>query len=70
MIIVIEESPKSFGWGSEIVAYMVESGLAEGKRITRIGAGESPIPPSTLIEKKIRPGIDDVFHVIKSAGMI
>ena len=70
MIIVIEESPKSFGWGNEIVAYIAESGLAEGKSIARVGADESPIPSSTLLEQKILPGIDDVFHVIKSAGMI
>jgi deoxyxylulose-5-phosphate synthase len=70
MIIVIEESPKSFGWGNEIVAYIAESGLAEGKSIARVGADESPIPSSTLLEQKILPGIEDVFHVIKSAGMI
>ena len=70
MIIVIEESPKSFGWGNEIVAYIAESGLAEGKSIARVGADESPIPSSKLLEQKILPGIDDVFHVIKSAGMI
>ena len=69
-IIVIEESPKSFGWGNEIVAYIAESGLAEGKSIARVGADESPIPSSTLLEQKILPGINDVFHVIKSAGMI
>ena len=70
MIIVIEESPKSFGWGNEIVAYIAESGLAEGKSIAQVGADESPIPSSTLLEQKILPGIEDVFHVIKSAGMI
>ena len=70
MVIIVEESPKNFGWGNEIVAYMAESGLADGKSITRIGADESPIPSSTLLEQKILPGIDDVFHVIKSAGMI
>ena len=54
MIIVIEESPKNFGWGSEIVASMAESGLANGKNIARIGAEELPIPSSTLLEEKTR----------------
>ena len=70
MIIVIEESPKSFGWGNEIVAYMVEVGLSEGKRVLRIGADESPIPSSTLLEKKMLPGTDDIINAIKSNGLI
>ena len=69
MIIVIEESPKNFGWGSEIVASMAESGLANGKNIVRIGSEELPIPSSTLLEEKILPSINDVLHVIKTAGM-
>ena len=70
MIIVIEESPKNFGWGSEIVASMAESGLANGKNIARIGSEELPIPSSTLLEEKILPSINDVLHVIKTAGMV
>ena len=70
MIIVIEESPKNFGWGSEIVASMAESGLANGKNIVRIGSEELPIPSSTLLEEKILPSINDVLHVIKTAGMV
>ena len=70
MIIVIEESPKNFGWGSEIIASMAESGLAKEKNIARIGAEELPIPSSTLLEEKILPSINDVLHVIKTAGMV
>ena len=61
MIIVIEESPKSFGWGNEIVAYIAESGLAEGKSIARVGADESPIPSSTLLENKVLPSKNDII---------
>ena len=70
MIIVIEESPKSFGWGNEIVAHVAEVGLAEGKMVLRIGADESPIPSSTLLEKKILPRMDDIINAIKSASLI
>ena len=70
MIIVIEESPKNFGWGSEIVASMAEYGIANGKKIARIGAEELPIPSSTLLEEKILPSINDVLHLIKKAGMV
>ena len=70
MIIVIEESPKNFGWGSEIIASMAESGLANGKNIARIGSEELPIPSSTLLEEKTLPSINDVLHVIKTAGIV
>ena len=70
MIIVIEESPKNFGWGSEIIAYLAENRLTSGKTIVRVGADESPIPSSTLLEQKILPGKDDIINAIKSGGLI
>ena len=70
MVIVIEESPKNFGWGSEIIAYMAESRLIENKIISRIGAVESPIPSSAVLEKKTLPGIMDIINKIKSADII
>jgi len=70
MIIIIEESPKSFGWGSEIVACLAENGLAGGKSIVRVGADESPIPSSTLLENKMLPSIGDIIDKIKSTEII
>ncbi len=70
IIIVFEESCKNFGWGSEILAYLVESGLGENKKIARVGAKEVPIPSSTVLEKKVLPTKNDVLAVIKSMGMI
>jgi len=70
MIIIIEESPKNFGWGNEIVAFMAENELANGKSIARIGADESPIPSSTLLEGKILPSKSDIIEKMKSTGII
>ena len=70
MIIIFEESPKNFGWGNEIVAFMAENELANGKSITRIGADESPIPSSTLLEGKILPSKSDIIDEIKLKGII
>ena len=70
MVILIEESPKSYGWSSEIVSYMAEAGVGEGKKIVRIGAEETPIPSSTLLEKKVLPSIDKIISVIKKEGLI
>jgi len=70
MVILIEESPKSYGWSSEIVSYMAEAGIGEGKKIVRIGAEETPIPSSTFLEKKVLPSIDKIISVIKKEGLI
>ena len=70
MIIIVEESPKSFGWGSEIVSFMAENGLADGKSIARIGAAELPIPSSILLENKILPSISQIIDEIISTGII
>ena len=70
MIIIIEESSKSFGWGSEIVAYIAENKFAEGKSIVRVGADEIPIPSSILLEKNILPSIGNIIDEIKSNGII
>ena len=70
MVILIEESPKSYGWSSEIVSYMAEAGVGEGKKIVRIGAEETPIPSSILLEKKVLPSINKIISVIKKEGLI
>ena len=70
LIIIIEESPKNFGWGNEIVAHITESGLAEGRKVIRIGADELPIPSSKFLEKKILPGNSHIIEIICSTGLI
>ena len=70
LVIVLEESIKNFGWGSEILAYLSENGFAQNKQIIRVGAQEGPIPSSTLLEKKFLPSKDDVLNAIKSTGII
>ena len=69
-IIVVEESPKSYGWGNEIVSYLAEAGMGEGKKIVRVGAEESPIPSSTLLEKKVLPSVDNILRIIETAGLV
>ena len=70
MIIVVEESPKSYGWGSEIVSYLAEAGMGEGKKIVQVGAEESPIPSSMLLEKKVLPSVENILRIIETAGLV
>ena len=69
-IITFEESPKTFGWGSEIMAYLAESGLSGDRNIMRIGAKELPIPSSTKLEDGILPDKEDIKSFLKSVGVI
>ena len=69
-VITLEESPKTFGWGGEIISLLAEKGLTQDRFIARIGADESPIPSSSYLESKILPNKSDIFNAIKGAGMI
>ena len=63
-IIIIEESPKSFGWGSEIASLLVESNLVRNKKVFRIGMEEHPIPSSTILEQKVLPSVQSVLKIL------
>ena len=69
-IITFEESPKHFGWGSEIVAHLAESKMIENKNVMRIGADETPIPSSLHLEERTLPGKDDLYRYLKTIGII
>lgn len=69
-IITFEESPKTFGWGSEIMAYLAECDLIGDRKIMRIGAEELPIPSSSKLEDEILPGKEDINRFLKSVGII
>ncbi len=54
-ILFLEESPKNYGWSSEIIAELSEKGIFKNKKIKRIGALEFPIPASTILENIVLP---------------
>ena len=70
LILIIEESPKSFGWGSEILSHLVENNLLENKKFFRIGSPEIPIPSSTYLEEQMLPSISHILDAIKSSGLV
>ncbi len=70
LIIVIEESPKNYGWGSEIVSHLTEAGIGKEKKIVRVGAEELPIPSSALLEKNVLPSIENILRVLEIAGLL
>jgi len=69
-IITFEESPKMFGWGSEIMAYLAEMQLINDKEVLRIGSEEQPIPSSSKLENEMLPGKSNIINFLKSVGII
>ena len=65
VILVLEESPKNFGWGSEVIAVLHEASILNDKRILRVGAKEQPIPSAVQLEKEILPSKAAVLSLLK-----
>ena len=70
LVLILEESPKNFGWGSEIVAQLAELNLCEDKKVVRIGSSVHPIPSSINLEKNALPNLNSIIKIIKSEGLI
>lgn len=70
VIIILEESAKSFGWGSEIVALLVENNLVNDKKVIRIGMDEHPIPSSALLEQNVLPSVEGVLKEISNLHVL
>ena len=70
LVLILEESPKNFGWGSEIVAQLAELNLCEDKKVVRIGSSAHPIPSSINLEKNALPNLNSIIKIIKSEGLI
>jgi len=66
LIVVLEESPKNFGWGSEVVSLLVNNKLINNKKVIQIGMEDHPIPSSSLLEEKVLPSVQKTIKLIKS----
>jgi len=67
-LIVVEESPWSGGWGSEIVSYVVSHGFSALKSAPfRITAPDVPVPYNGILEARYVPTTTNVALAIKEA---
>ncbi len=69
-VIIFEESARAFGWGAEVTSQLLETGKASDIEIARVGAGETAIPSSRILEEKILPGKNELVRTIQLMGMI
>ncbi len=58
-LLTVEEGTLSLGWGSEVVARMVES-LGPGLRVRRVAADETPVPAAGPLESAMLPQVTDI----------
>lgn len=66
-VVVAHEAPKFGGFGGEIAATIADKafGYLDGP-IIRVGAKETPVPFSPVLEDAYLPGIDDLVNAAKS----
>ena len=64
-LLILEEGTAAFGWGTEIVASVVENAEFQLQRVKRLAGMNSPIPASGYLEKQILPGVEDVIKTVR-----
>jgi 2-oxoisovalerate dehydrogenase E1 component len=64
-LLVVEEGSLSFGWGSEVLAQVAEIPGQNPPRTRRLGADESPVPSSPVLEEAALPGVEDILLAAK-----
>lgn len=66
-LVVAEEGPKSWGWGAEIVARVVERwGDRLQARPVRVAGQDVPLPTARPLEDHVLPGVADVARAVAS----
>lgn len=63
-LLVVEEGPRTGGWGAEIVASAVEAGLGGIEDTWRLGTPDLPLPVSPSLEDAFLPGHDNIVHSV------
>jgi pyruvate/2-oxoglutarate/acetoin dehydrogenase E1 component len=65
-LVIVQESPKAYGYGAEIAAIVAENALefldAPIKRVANLG---TPVPATTILEQAVMPGLDDIVKSVK-----
>ena len=65
-LVTVQESPKSYGYGSEIVAIIAEKALGYlDAPVMRVANPGTPIPGTVLLEQVVIPTVEDIMRVVK-----
>ncbi|MBF0590158.1 MAG: alpha-ketoacid dehydrogenase subunit beta, partial [Magnetococcales bacterium] len=70
-VLLVEEGPRTGGWGSEVASQLSESCFSELKApIQRIGAADTPIPCARNLEAEILPSVDGIEQTLYKLAAI
>jgi len=65
-LVIVQESPKAYGYGAEIAAIVAEKALefldAPVKRVANPG---TPVPATAILERAVIPSLDDIVKSVK-----
>jgi pyruvate/2-oxoglutarate/acetoin dehydrogenase E1 component len=65
-VAVVEEGPRTGGWAGEVLAVVVEEGLADIDDAWRIATADTPIPYSPPLEDAFLPGAQRIADSVRS----
>lgn len=64
-LVVVEEGPRTGGWGGEVLARIAEEGLGYLDDAWRLATPDTPIPYSPPLEDAFLPGADQIVSEIR-----
>ena len=64
-LLAVEESNTRSGFGSEVLAFLAEHGRVSNSAVKRLGAAETAIASSKMLEDKLLPGSNDIIKAIE-----
>jgi pyruvate/2-oxoglutarate/acetoin dehydrogenase E1 component len=60
-LLVAHEAPLRGGWGGDLVASVIEAGVALDAPPVRVGARDAPVPMAPELESYVVPSRDDII---------
>ncbi len=64
-LLTVEEQPINQGWGNNVIASLVETGVAFTRPPRRIGLPDYPMPYSPVLEDAVLPSADTIATTIR-----
>jgi len=64
-LLTVEEQPINQGWGNNVIASLVEAGVAFKRPPRRIGLPDYPMPYSPVLEDAVLPSAESIAATIR-----
>lgn len=67
-LVTIEEGAKTLGWGSEVIAGLLEDSTRLRLPVIRVAALDLPVPAAPSLEKQVLPQVEDIMAAVRKAA--